>query len=85
MEGLISKLANLNSVKDEIHNFDFKKFTTGQMLEIVLAGALKNRASDIHFEPSKDAARLRYRIDGDLFDVLDDLKRDHLFSSCVPH
>ena len=83
MEGLISKLANLNSVKDEIHNFDFKKFTTGQMLEIVLAGALKNRASDIHFEPSKDAARLRYRIDGDLFDVLDDLKEtiySHLVS-----
>ncbi|MEK9170332.1 MAG: GspE/PulE family protein [Patescibacteria group bacterium] len=74
IEGLTKKLTNLDLVKDEIHNFDFKKFTTGQMLEIILAGALKNRASDIHFEPSKDAARLRYRIDGDLFDVLDDLK-----------
>ncbi|MDE2001203.1 MAG: type II/IV secretion system protein [Patescibacteria group bacterium] len=74
VEGLIQKLTTLTLVKDEIENFDFKKFSTAQMLEIVLAGALKNRASDIHFEPTEKAVKLRYRIDGDLHDVLTDLK-----------
>ncbi len=74
MEGLLQKLVNLDLVRTEIQNFDFKKFSTAQILEIILAGAMKNRASDIHFEASRTAVRLRYRIDGDLHDVLSDLK-----------
>lgn len=72
--GLMAKLVNLELVRAEIDDFDFKKFSTAQILEIVLAGALKNRASDIHFEPSRSAVKLRYRIDGDLHDVIVDLK-----------
>jgi len=74
VEGLIKKLVNLEAVNGEIGNFDFKKFPTAQILEIILAGALANRASDVHFEPGRNAAKLRYRIDGDLHDVLKDLK-----------
>jgi type II secretory ATPase GspE/PulE/Tfp pilus assembly ATPase PilB-like protein len=74
IEALIKKLTRLSVVKEEIENFDFKKFPTAQILEIILAGALSNRASDVHFEPSKDAVRLRYRIDGDLNDVMDNIK-----------
>ncbi len=74
VEGLMGKLVNLKLVEDEIRNFDFKKFSTAQMLEIILAGALKNRASDIHFEPARASIKLRYRIDGDLHDVIADLK-----------
>ena len=33
-------------------------------MEIVLAGALANRASDIHLEPSSEKADFRLRIDG---------------------
>jgi type II secretory ATPase GspE/PulE/Tfp pilus assembly ATPase PilB-like protein len=40
-----------------------------ELLETVLSGALSNRASDIHFEPSEDTVRLRYRIDGNLNDI----------------
>jgi len=40
-----------------------------KLLEILLAGALKTHASDIHFEPGTDATRLRYRLDGVLEDV----------------
>ena len=83
MENLIQKLSALDLIKKEINDFDFKKFSTGQMLEIILAGALRNRASDIHFEPAKGVAKLRYRIDGDLHDVLGDLKEtiySHLVS-----
>ncbi len=74
MEGLMSKLVNLELVRAEIDNFDFRKFPTAQILEIVLAGALKNRSSDVHFEPVRGSVKLRYRIDGDLHDVLSDLK-----------
>lgn len=74
VDGLMKRLTRLDLVKEEINNFDFKKFPTAQILEIILAGALANRASDIHFEPARSAIKLRYRIDGDLHDVLDDFK-----------
>jgi len=41
-----------------------------QLVEIILAQALKRRASDIHIEPEIDCLRIRYRVDGSLLDVL---------------
>ena len=40
------------------------------MLEIILAGAISIKASDIHIEPEKDRSRLRLRLDGVLHDVI---------------
>ena len=40
-----------------------------QILNIVMAGAYKLRASDVHIEPQEKEFRLRYRIDGVLQDV----------------
>lgn len=40
-----------------------------ELFELMLAGALAIRASDIHFEPEKDLMRLRYRLDGLLHEV----------------
>lgn len=40
------------------------------LLEIILAGAIAIKASDIHIEPEKDQCRLRLRLDGVLQDVL---------------
>jgi type IV pilus assembly protein PilB len=37
-----------------------------RMVNVILDGALKSRASDIHFEPYEKAFRVRYRIDGGL-------------------
>jgi len=37
-----------------------------RMVNLVLQEAIKNRASDIHFEPFADRLRIRYRIDGAL-------------------
>ncbi|OGM89143.1 hypothetical protein A2108_02195 [Candidatus Wolfebacteria bacterium GWA1_42_9] len=39
---------------------------------MVLQGALKNKASDIHFEPTAAAVKVRFRIDGNLNDVFGD-------------
>ena len=41
-----------------------------RMLEIILAGAIAIKASDIHIEPEEDRGRLRLRLDGVLIDVL---------------
>ncbi len=43
---------------------------TSQLLEVIVAGAVKTRASDIHFEPTKKAILLRFRIDGVLQDIV---------------
>lgn len=45
------------------------EFSTTKLLTVVVAGALKMKASDIHVEPEKDGIRLRYRIDGLLHDI----------------
>ncbi|MFC7615679.1 GspE/PulE family protein [Actinokineospora soli] len=42
-----------------------------QVVSMVITQALRDRASDIHIEPSADRVRVRYRIDGALHDVLD--------------
>jgi len=40
-----------------------------RMLEIILAGAIAIKASDIHIEPEENRGRLRLRLDGILIDV----------------
>ncbi len=42
-----------------------------EILELVFAGALALEASDIHIEPEEAAVRLRYRLDGVLYDIYD--------------
>ncbi len=73
---LKKQLTDLEKIKKAILNFDSKTFPTGQILEVVLAGAMNNRASDIHFEAEEKGVRLRLRIDGNLQDVIDGLSKD---------
>lgn len=42
---------------------------TTEMLEIIISGSLALDVSDIHIEPQEKNARLRFRIDGVLYDV----------------
>ena len=42
-----------------------------ETLELIFAGALALRTSDIHIEPEEFAIRLRYRLDGVLHDIAD--------------
>jgi type IV pilus assembly protein PilB len=41
-----------------------------RLVDLMLIQALKRRSSDIHLEPEEDCLRIRYRIDGNLYDVL---------------
>jgi type IV pilus assembly protein PilB len=42
-----------------------------RVVQMVITQGLRDRASDIHIEPSGERVRVRYRIDGALTDVLD--------------
>ena len=44
--------------------------SAARMLDLVMMQAIRDRASDIHFEPDEKAMRVRFRIDGFLFESL---------------
>ena len=41
-----------------------------KLLNLVLLQAIKDRASDVHFEPFEDEFKMRYRIDGVLYEMV---------------
>ena len=47
-----------------------RAYRISKILEILLAGAISLKASDIHLEPEEKDLRLRYRLDGVLTDIL---------------
>ncbi|MBI4829986.1 MAG: type II/IV secretion system protein [Candidatus Lindowbacteria bacterium] len=41
-----------------------------EIVTAIIAAAVNSRATDIHFDPQSDALRVRYRIDGVLYDII---------------
>ena len=72
LEELRGRLTTLDAVKKEFAALDPAKSSPVVMVEIMLAGALGLRASDIHTEAGDKKAKIRFRIDGLLHDVFDD-------------
>jgi len=68
IQELQKELRELASIKKRIEQ-TFTARTT-EALEVILAGAMALDASDIHIEPAETKARLRYRIDGILIDII---------------
>ena len=59
--------------------FDFEKVPIVEIANEILLDGVKKGASDIHFDPSKDALNIRMRVDGVLYDyarVPADFKRN---------
>lgn len=77
---LMTRMTNLEDVRQAIA--DFKSPLTSEMLEIVIAGAMALRASDIHLEPREGGGTLRYRIDGLLYSAYDGFAA-HVYHSLV--
>lgn len=50
---------------------------TTEIFNIIIAGAIKTKSSDIHIEPNKEDIRLRYRIDGVLQEIVNLPKKAH--------
>ena len=72
LEQLLTKVTKLEDISALITEAITLKHTyrITRILEVILAGGLATKASDIHFEPEEDKIRLRYRLDGVLVDVL---------------
>lgn len=67
---LISKKEDVTAQMEKIGTVNNSRRIT-ETLELMLAGALGLRASDIHIEPEENVVRMRYRLDGVLHDVFD--------------
>ena len=49
-----------------------------KLLNLVLLSAIQDRSSDVHFEPFEDEFRIRYRVDGVLYEMVPPPKHLHL-------
>mgnify|MGYP001558678972 CR=1 FL=1 len=69
---LTRKITSLADIKKLIERVLAMKRTyrISKILEIILAGAISLKASDVHLEPEEKDLRLRYRLDGILTDIL---------------
>jgi type II secretory ATPase GspE/PulE/Tfp pilus assembly ATPase PilB-like protein len=64
----IKQFTSLNeAVIDDLKPSDETPVT--QTIQMIIQQAVRNRASDIHFEPQSNRLRVRYRIDGTLIDM----------------
>lgn len=68
----LNKVHSVKDISDIIQTIlsQKKSYRISRIIEIILAGALATKASDIHIEPEEDYARLRYRLDGVLNDII---------------
>lgn len=69
---LIKNVTDVSLLKKEIDAVlsAKKSYRISKIFEIILAGALAMKASDVHIEPEENSVRLRYRLDGVLTDIL---------------
>ena len=71
MLGLMASFSTLDDLKREFDSLLSSQvlYKTTRLIELIIAGALKFDASDIHIEPEEETVRLRYRLNGVLNDV----------------
>ncbi len=65
----INSIINLKKKVSEIN--------TTEIFNIIMAGAIKTKSSDVHIEPNLDYIRIRYRVDGVLQDIVKLPKKVH--------
>lgn len=73
IDELKGRLTSFDAIKKEFASLDYTDVSPVTVIEIVLGGALAMRASDIHTEAGEKTAKIRFRVDGLLHDVVDDL------------
>ena len=78
-DDLISKIDETADLLDETSDAPIIK-----LVNLLVSGAIKDRASDIHVEPYSGNLKIRYRIDGILYDILNLPQADSV-SSYFPH
>src|ERR1043165_9033930 len=84
LSGLLSEITsdeNLKALESRGESMDLETWKdlaesnpVKRLLNMVLLQAIKEKASDIHFEPFEDEFKMRYRIDGVLYEMIPDRK-----------
>lgn len=71
LKEIMSNIKNLDDLKNSIITIanGSKNFRISRIIELLIAGGLHFKVSDIHIEPEKEKVRVRYRIDGGLIDI----------------
>jgi type II secretory ATPase GspE/PulE/Tfp pilus assembly ATPase PilB-like protein len=67
-EAVISKVTPISTKTEEKKNTE-EIITPAQILDNLIAVAIDNRASDVHFEPEREGFGVRFRIDGILHPI----------------
>lgn len=72
IQDLVKSVKSASDIKTSIESILAQKkgYRISRILEIILAGAIAIKASDVHLEPEEKSIRLRYRLDGVLNDIL---------------
>jgi type IV pilus assembly protein PilB len=73
--GEYRKTYNLKA--DDIRTESMEDVPTAPMFDLIVIQAIRDRASDIHVEPDEKALRIRFRIDGFLYEFHQFPKRMH--------
>jgi type II secretory ATPase GspE/PulE/Tfp pilus assembly ATPase PilB-like protein len=73
LDALKAKLITIDAVHDEIASLSLENVSPVALIEIILAGAMSLRTSDIHTEAGEKTAKIRFRVDGLLHDIFDDI------------
>lgn len=75
--GELSEDTDFEEMKDRGESIDLETLVQAaesnkvkRLLNLVLMQAIKDKASDIHFEPFEDEFKMRYRIDGVLYEMV---------------
>lgn len=73
IKSLMTKIRTVGDVATQLKNIVTVNNSRriSETIELVFAGALALKASDIHIEPEGGVVRLRYRFDGVLHDIVD--------------
>jgi type IV pilus assembly protein PilB len=61
----------------QVHESEAKDVPGVRLVNLMIAQAVRERASDIHIEPREDRVRIRFRVDGLLYDAMNAPKRMH--------
>jgi len=69
IEKQMSRFAPPNLDEAEVTTEHVARTAIAQSLDLIIAQAVRNRASDVHIEPQENRLRIRYRIDGILHDI----------------
>lgn len=65
LETYAAQLADIGQLQDVL-----KKANTSDLVTLILGGGIRTETSDIHIEAEEEDVKIRYRLDGDLRDIV---------------